>query len=432
MSSISVSDQSQIPAPRRRIPPPAPRRPGQIKVRLELVIIAGCLISMITFGIRSDFGLFTKPISDELGWGREVYSLAIALQNLLWGVFQPIAGAIADRYGTARTLAVGAVIYVAAMIMVPYASTPIELYLTAGILAGIGIANASFAILMTSFARAVPESQRSWVLGIATAAGSLGQFVFVPIGQGFINAFGWQWAMIYLAFFVLLVLPLAWPLRGKSEQTGANPGESDLTLLQAFAKAFAHPSYILLMFGFFVCGFHVAFIAAHLPADLVDHGLSASAGAWCLAIVGFFNIIGAYSAGVIGGKLPKQYILSVLYFGRAVAITAFVMIPVSIYSAVLFSGFIGLFWFSTVPLTAGLVAAMFGTRYMGTLFGFVFLSHQVGSFIGVWLGGKIYDATGSYDMMWWAGVAFAIVAMLVHLPIKERLAPSFAAAPQPS
>lgn len=432
MSSISVSDQSQIPAPRRRIPPPAPRRPGQIKVRLELVIIAGCLISMITFGIRSDFGLFTKPISDELGWGREVYSLAIALQNLLWGVFQPIAGAIADRYGTARTLAVGAVIYVAAMIMVPYASTPIELYLTAGILAGIGIATASFAIVMTSFARAVPESQRSWVLGIATAAGSLGQFVFVPIGQGFINAFGWQWAMIYLAFFVLLVLPLAWPLRGKSEQTGANPGESDLTLLQAFAKAFAHPSYILLMFGFFVCGFHVAFIAAHLPADLVDHGLSASAGAWCLAIVGFFNIIGAYSAGVIGGKLPKQYILSVLYFGRAVAITAFVMIPVSIYSAVLFSGFIGLFWFSTVPLTAGLVAAMFGTRYMGTLFGFVFLSHQVGSFIGVWLGGKIYDATGSYDMMWWAGVAFAIVAMLVHLPIKERLAPSFAAAPQPS
>lgn len=432
MSSTSVSDPSEFTPPRRRIPPPAPRRAGQAAVRLEYIIIAGCLISMITFGIRSDFGLFTKPISDELGWGREVYSLAIALQNLIWGIFQPIAGAIADRYGTARTLAVGAVIYVAAMIMVPFADTPIELYLTAGVLAGIGIATASFAIVMTSFARAVPESQRSWVLGIATAAGSLGQFVFVPVGQGFINAFGWQAAMIYLAFFVLLVIPLAWPLRGKSDQSGPAAGETDLTLAQAFAKAFMHPSYILLMFGFFVCGFHVAFIAAHLPADLVDHGLSPSAGAWCLAIVGFFNIIGAYSAGVIGGKLPKQYILTVLYLGRAVAITAFVMIPVSIYSAILFAGFIGLFWFSTVPLTAGLVAAMFGTRYMGTLFGFVFLSHQMGSFIGVWLGGKIYDATGSYDMMWWAGVAFAVVAALVHLPIKERLAPTFAAAPQPS
>ncbi len=432
MSTISVPAEHATAAHRRRIPPPAPRKPGQTKVRLEFIIIAGCLISMITFGIRSDFGLFTKPISDELGWGREVYSLAIALQNLIWGVFQPIAGAIADRYGTARTLAVGAVIYVAAMMMVPYASTPIELYLTAGVLAGIGIATASFAIVMTSFARAVPESQRSWVLGIATAAGSLGQFVFVPIGQGFINAFGWQLALIYLAIFVLLVIPLAWPLRGKSDQTGPAAGESDLTLGQAFTKAFSHPSYILLLFGFFVCGFHVAFIAAHLPADLVDHGLSASSGAWCLAIVGFFNIIGAYSAGVIGGKLPKPYILSVLYIGRGIAITAFVMIPVSIYSAMLFSGFIGLFWFSTVPLTAGIVAAMFGTRYMGTLFGFVFLSHQIGSFIGVWMGGKIYDYAGSYDMMWWAGVAFALIAALVHLPIKEKMAPSFVASPQAS
>lgn len=417
-------------APARRIPPPGPRpRKGP---PLELIIIAGCLISMITFGVRSDFGLFTKPISDELSWGREIYSLAIALQNLVWGAFQPIAGGLADKYGTAKVLALGAIVYILGMVLTPLATTPLQLYLTAGILSGIGIATASFAIVMTSFARAVPESQRSWVLGIATAAGSLGQFIFVPVGQGFINAFGWANALIFLSFFIFLVIPLSWPVRGKSDQTSQMAGETDLGLFQAIGQAFRHHSYILLIFGFFVCGFHVAFIATHLPADLVDHGLSASAGAWCLALVGFCNVIGAYSAGVLGGKLPKQYILTVLYFGRAIAITTFVLFPVTLTSALLFSGFIGLVWFSTVPLTAGLVAAMFGTRYMGTLFGVVFFSHQVGAFIGVWLGGKIYDYASNYDPMWWAGVALALVAALAHLPIKEVMAPSFLAKPQAS
>ncbi|MEM1200844.1 MAG: MFS transporter [Pseudomonadota bacterium] len=413
----------------RRIPPPGPR---PRRTRLELIIVAGCLISMIGFGLRADFGLFTKPISDELGWGREIYSLAIALQNLIWGAFQPLAGGIADRYGTARVLVVGAVIYIVGMLLIPLADTPLELYLTAGVLVGIGVATTSFALVMAAFARSVPESKRSMVMGVATAAGSMGQFVFVPIGQGFMNAFGWQAAIIYLAFFVILIVPLAWPLRGKADDAGGGADETDLTFGQALAKAFGYHSYLLLIFGFFVCGFHVAFIAVHLPADLVDKGLDPSIGAWCLALVGFLNVFGAYFAGVLGGKYPKQLLLCGLYFGRAVAITLFVLTPVTIWSALLFSGFIGLFWFSTVPLTAGLVSVMFGMRYMGFLFGVVFFSHQVGAFIGVWLGGKIYDFTGSYDAMWWAGVVLAIVASLVHLPIKEIKAPSFSARAQAS
>lgn len=412
------------PGVRRRIPPPGPR--PRRTPRLELIIVAGCLISMIGFGLRADFGLFTKPISDELGWGREVYSLAIALQNLIWGAFQPIAGGIADRYGTARVLVLGAVIYIVGMLLIPMADTPLELYLTAGVLVGIGIATTSFALVMASFARCVPESKRSLVMGVATAAGSMGQFVFVPVGQGFLNAFGWQAAIIYLAFFVLLIIPLAWPLRGKAENaTGGGTPETDLSFGQALKKAFGYHSYILLIFGFFVCGFHVAFIAVHLPADLVDKGLDPSIGAWCLALVGFLNVFGSYLAGVLGGKFPKQLLLCGLYLGRAVAITLFVLTPVTVVSALLFSAFIGLFWFSTVPLTAGLVSVMFGMRYMGFLFGVVFFSHQVGAFIGVWLGGKIYDFTGSYDTMWWAGVVLAIVASLVHIPIKEIKAPSF-------
>ena len=408
----------------RHIPPPGPR---PRRTRLELIIIAGCLISMIGFGLRADFGLFTKPISDELGWGREIYSLAIALQNLIWGAFQPVAGGIADRFGTARVLVVGAVIYIVGMLLIPLADTPLELYLTAGVLVGIGVATTSFALVMAAFARSVPESKRSMVMGVATAAGSMGQFVFVPIGQGFMNAFGWQAAIIYLAFFVVLIVPLAWPLRGKADEVGGTAGETDLSFGQALAKAFGYHSYLLLIFGFFVCGFHVAFIAVHLPADLVDKGLDPSIGAWCLALVGFLNVFGAYFAGVLGGKFPKQLLLCGLYFGRAVAITLFLLTPVTVVSALLFSGFIGLFWFSTVPLTAGLVSVMFGMRYMGFLFGVVFFSHQVGAFIGVWLGGKIYDFTGSYDAMWWAGVVLAIVASLVHVPIKEIKAPSFAA-----
>ena len=246
------------------------------------------------------------------------------------------------------------------------------------------------------------------------------------------NAFGWQAAIIYLAFFLVLIVPLAWPLRGKADNAVGSVPETDLSFTQALTNAFGYHSYLLLIFGFFVCGFHVAFIAVHLPADLVDKGLDPSIGAWCLALVGFLNVFGAYFAGVLGGKFPKQLLLCGLYFGRAVAITLFVLTPVTIVTALSFSAFIGLFWFSTVPLTAGLVSVMFGMRYMGFLFGVVFFSHQVGAFIGVWLGGKIYDFTGSYDAMWWAGVALAVVASLVHLPIKETKAPSFASRAQAS
>lgn len=383
---------------------------------------------MLTFGVRATFGLFTAPITDEFGWGRETFGFAMALQNLIWGVAQPIAGGFADKFGSARVLIAGALIYFVGVAMMSGVDTPSALYLSGGLLCGIGIAAASFAIVMASFSRSVPEEKRSWAFGIATAASSMGQFVFAPLGQGFINAYGWQTALLLLSMFVLLVIPLAWPLRGNSGGANARKGETSLPMGQAMSKAFGHTSYMLLIFGFFVCGFHVAFITTHMPPYLVDAGLSPSIAAWSIALVGLFNIIGSFSAGVLGGTHSKRLLLSGLYFSRAVAITIFVLSPVTLTTALVFSAVMGLLWLSTIPLTAGLVAVMFGTRYMGLLWGIVFLSHQIGSFIGVWLGGRLYDTTGSYDAMWWAGAALGLFAALVHLPIRETKARAFEAA----
>ena len=387
------------------------------------IVLAGCLLTVLSFGVRAGFGLFLEPISATYGWGREIFALALAIQNLLWGLGQPFAGALADRYGTGRVLGIGAVIYGIGMVLMAFSSTPGMIYLSVGVLVGIGIAGASFTIVLAAFAKLVPPERRSWALGLGTAAGSFGQLTMVPIGQGLLDAFGWQQALIALSFSAFAMLACAWVLRTRKSAgaSGQQAGAGHATnLRQALAQAFGTRSYLLLNAGFFVCGFHVAFIQIHFPAFIVDMGLAASLGAISLALVGGFNIIGSYSAGVLGGRFSKRYILSIIYFLRAIVIAVFISLPITDVSVYLFAAAMGLLWLSTVPPTSGLVAVMFGTRYMATLFGIVFLSHQVGAFIGAWLGGWAYDSLGSYDLAWWLGVGLGLFAAVIHLPIEER------------
>ena len=382
-----------------------------------LVISAGCLIALLTFGIRSGFGLFLEPMSTDLGWGREVFALAIAIQNLLWGLGQPFAGALADRYGSGRVLAGGGILYALGLILMANTTTPGMLYLSAGVLIGLALAGAAFGIVLAAITRIVSEEKRSWALGMGTAAGSLGQFLLTPLGQAFLSAYGWSTALLLLAGLALAVIPLAGVLAGKPQMSGTGVEQS---LRQALKEAGGHASYWYLIAGFFVCGFHVAFIQTHLPAYLKDMGMGGSIGAWAISLVGLFNIIGSYLSGVLGGKYSKKYLLSFLYFARAVVIAIFILLPLSPLSVYLFSATIGLLWLSTVPLTSGLVALMFGPRYMATLFGIVFFSHQIGAFLGVWLGGLLFDSTGSYQLVWWMGVALGIMAGLIHWPIREQ------------
>lgn len=380
------------------------------------IIAAGCLLALLSFGIRASFGLFLEPMSSEFGWGREVFAIAIALQNLLWGLAQPVAGAFADRYGSGRVLTIGAVIYAAGLFIMANASTPGLLVLSAGVLVGLGVAGASFAIVLAAFTRLVSEDKRSWALGIGTAAGSAGQFLMVPLGQSFLSAYGWSMALTIFGFIALCMVPCAAALTGRSNKTA----QFHQSVGAALSEAFRHPSYNLLIAGFFVCGFHVAFIQVHLPAYITDMGLNAGLAAWALALVGGGNIIGAYTSGVLGGRYSKKYLLSGLYLARAVVITLFIMLPISAFSVLAFSLAIGLLWLSTVPLTSGLVAQFFGTQHMAMLFGIVFFSHQIGAFLGVWMGGYFFDVTGSYDLVWWVSVALGIFAAAVHWPIREQ------------
>jgi predicted MFS family arabinose efflux permease len=301
------------------------------------------------------------------------------------------------------------------------------MYITGGLLAGIGIATASFTLVMADFGRLVPPERRSWAFGIATAAGSLGQFIFAPLGQAFIAAFGWQTALILIGALVLLIIPLSLPLGAKGTVAGApSPTQTTMTLRDAVRLAFGHSSYVLLTLGFFVCGFQIAFVTIHLPAYLVEHGISTWLAASSIAIVGIFNVIGSYSAGIIGGRYSKPYSLVAIYLLRSVVVTLFITMPITPLSTILFTASLGLLWLSTVPFTMGLVTVMFGTRYVATLYGFVFLSHQIGSFFGVWLGGKFHDIYGSYDPVWWMGVALGVFAAIVNWPIREQRAPAFA------
>jgi MFS family permease len=395
-------------------------------VPLLVLIIAGCIIAAVGNGIRSSFGLFTLPMTGDLGLTREGWGMAMAIQNLAWGIAQPFAGAWADRVGTGRTVAAGLAVYAAGVLAMAFSPDAGWMTLTAGVVAGVGIAVSSFSVVMVAFGRSVPMEKRSLIFGVATAASSFGQFAFAPISQGFINAFGWQSALVYLAMALLLVIPLSYALRGRTENT---TGQADLPFMEALAKAWGHGSYRLLVIGFFVCGFHLAFINVHMPAYLVQCGLSPEVGSWTIAVIGLFNIAGSLLSGYLGGRLPKQLLLATIYFLRAVAIGLFLLIPVSEVTAYAFAAAMGLLWLSTVPLTAGLVSLFFGARYMGMLYGVAFLSHQVGSFVGVWLGGYVYDHTGSYGLVWYLGIVLGLASAAVHIPINERSAPSFALKP---
>jgi len=389
-----------------------------IAAPLVVVIVVGCVIAAVTNGIRTSFGLFTLPMAGDLGLSREAWGMAMAIQNLAWGIAQPFAGGLADRYGTGKIIAGGLLLYAVGMALMVVSPTGTLLNLTAGIMVGVGVATSSFSIVMIAFGRNVPQEKRSLIFGVATAASSFGQFAFAPISQGFISAFGWQSAIIYLAAILVMIVPLSYALRGRTE----NPtGQADLKFMQALSRAWGFGSYRLLVIGFFVCGFHLAFVNVHMPAYLVQQcGLSPEVGGWSIAVIGLFNIVGSLSAGYLGGRLPKQLLLASIYFSRAVAIGLFVLFPVTELTAYLFAGAMGLLWLSTVPLTAGLVTLFFGARYMGMLYGVAFLSHQIGSFVGVWLGGIAFDLTGRYDLVWYLGILLGLASAAIHLPIRER------------
>lgn len=386
------------------------------------LLICGCLISVITFGVRASFGLFTEPLSEANGWGREVFALAVAIQNLLWGAGQPVAGALADRLGTARVLVGGGILYAAGVALVPYSDTPLLIVLSAGVLVGLGLAGASFSLIVAVLGRKVPAEKRSWAMGLATASGSMGQFLFAPLGQSFISTWGWETAMLLLASSLAMVPLLSYVLRGDG-RSEAHDDSPEMSVGDTLRHAFGHRSYVLLVLGFFTCGFQLAFITVHLPPYLSDMGSSAELAGWAIGVIGLFNVIGAYASGVAGGRWSKKNLLAWIYIARAVAIALFISLPMTTANVLFFAAFIGLLWLSTVPLTSGLVAVMFGTRYMAMLYGIVFFSHQVGSFIGVWLGGVMYERTGSYDLVWWMGVILSLISAALHWPIAERQAP---------
>jgi predicted MFS family arabinose efflux permease len=391
---------------------------GQGYSRSALVALAaGSFIVLLAFGIRSSFGLFLQPMSLEFGWGREVFAFALALQNLIWGAAQPFAGAIADRFGSAKTLTAGGLLYGLGLAWMADASTPLALNVSAGVLIGLALSATGFGVVLAVVGRRVPPERRSAALGIVTATGSLGQFMMPPIGQAFLTAYGWSTALLLLAGGALAMVAAAAAVRGRADDADEGPQQS---LVEALAEARRHRGYMLLTLGFFVCGWHIAFIAVHLPAYLSDGGLSTATAAWSLALIGLFNVIGAYTSGLLGGRFSKKYLLSFLYAARSLLILGFILLPLTAASAFVFSALMGLLWLSTVPLTSGLVAQIFGPRYMGMLFGIVFFSHQIGSFLGVWLGGVLYDAYGTYDPIWWASIALGLVAALLHWPIDER------------
>lgn len=385
-----------------------------------LIIICGCVIALLAFGPRSAMGFFQLPMLSDTGWDRTTFGLAMAIQNLLWGVSQPIFGALADRYGTWKMLSTGGLLYAVGLFMMSIPSSPWMLHIGGGVLVGIGVGAGSFGIVLAAFARNTAPEQRSLVFGFGTAAGSAGMFIFAPLSQGLIDAVGWSDTLVWLAALMLIIPVLAIPLRGSAKDGAMSKNEFDQTVGEALREAFAHQSYVLLIAGFFVCGFHVAFIAAHFPAYLTDVGIEARFAVLSVALIGFLNIFGSLGSGILGQRYSKPMMLVWLYLGRSIAIAAFILTPPTPTTVILFSMALGFLWLSTVAPTNALVAVMFGTRHLGLLGGLVFFSHQVGSFLGVWLGGYLYDRTGSYDIVWWIGIALGLFAAIVHWPIKEK------------
>jgi MFS family permease len=385
-----------------------------------VIIVCGCAIALLSFGPRSTLGFFIQPMSREFAWGRDVFSLAIAVQNLLWGLGQPLAGAIADRFGLLRVMIVGALLYAGGLLLMRYAATPLSLDLGAGVLIGFGLSGCSFNLVLSAFSKLLPPERRGLALGAGTAAGSFGQFLFAPFGVAMIDNFGWQAALMVFAALMLLILPLSLALATPRATSANVPAADQQSFKTALAEAFGHRSYVLLVLGFFTCGFQLAFVTVHLPAFLVDRGIPAQTGGWVIAAIGLFNIIGSLSVGWLQNRMPKRYILSTIYFTRAVATLLFISLPITPVSAIAFGAISGLTWLSSVPPTSALVALMFGTRWLSTLYGFAFVSHQVGGFLGVFLGGIVFEKFGSYTPIWWLSILFGVLSALINLPIVEK------------
>jgi MFS family permease len=394
-----------------------------------VIIVCGCLIALLSFGPRSSVGFFIQPMSREFSWGRDVFGLALALQNLLWGLGQPVAGAIADRFGVLRVMCGGAVLYAGGLLLMCYAATPLSLDIGAGVLIGFGLSGCSFNLVLSAFSKLLPPERRGLALGAGTAAGSFGQFLFAPFGVAMIDNFGWQTALLVFAGLMVLIVPLSLALATPPATSINVPVADQQSFRTALAEAFGHRSYVLLVLGFFTCGFQLAFITVHLPAYLVDRGIPAQTGGWVIGAIGLFNIIGSLSVGWLQNRFPKRYILSALYFGRAVSIVVFITFPITAFSAIMFGAAMGLTWLSTVPPTSALVAVMFGTRWFATLYGFAFVSHQVGGFLGVLLGGIVFEKFGSYTPIWWLSVLFGLLSALINLPIVEAPVPRAVAQP---
>lgn len=394
-----------------------------------MIIVCGCAIAALTFGPRSAMGFFNLPMVTERGWSRETFALAMAIQNLFWGLGQPFFGALADKYGTWRVLALSGVMYASGLYMMANAESATMLHLSGGVLVGLGVAAGSFGIVLSAFARNVTAENRSLVFGLGTAAGSAGMFLFAPITVQMIKQFGWHDTLVYFSLAMLVLPLLAIPLAGNAKSGKVSQGEVDQSIGQALREALGHQSYLLLTAGFFVCGFQVAFITVHFPPYMGEIGVDPYYAGLALALIGFFNIIGSLAAGFIGQRFSKPYFLSSIYIGRSLLVTAFLLLPQTPTSVIVFAALMGLLWLSTVPPTNGLVAIMFGTRHLGMLGGIVFFSHQIGSFLGVWLGGYIFDQYGTYNPVWWFGVVLGVFAAIVNWPIKERPVERLALAP---
>lgn len=391
----------------------------------RMMLLAGSLIIAIALGVRHSFGLFLQPVSLDAGWGREVFALAIAVQNLVWGAAQPFTGMLSDRFGAGRVILAGAVLYAAGLALMAVPQDPTLFVLSTGVLIGLGLSGTTFPIVFGAISRAVPAEKRSLAMGIAMSIGSFGQFAILPVALGLIDGMGWVAAILVFSAVSSLILPLSLPLMERRGTASGGPGAGSAapdtrTPGQAIAEAFGSRDFWLLSTGFFVCGFHVVFIATHLPAFLADEGLQPGVASIVLALIGLANIAGTYYAGLWGGHRSKPMLLSWIYLGRGIAIAAFVLLPLTPWTAYAFGVLMGLLWLSTVPLTNGVVATIFGVKNLAMLGGVVFFAHQVGSFLGGWLGGYLYDQVGSYDMVWWIAILLSLLAAAINLPIREK------------